>query len=79
MTQELIKDAVKGSILALALYFVWNAFLKQVDQQNERINYLETKIDNCNGEQRKQLEQTLIDNNRILTEIKNNYEFNRKN
>jgi len=78
MDKNLIIEITKGGILAVALYILWGAYAEQNARTNIRVDKLEEKIDICNGQQRNELtlklnENTsqLIENNRILTEIKN--------
>jgi len=78
MEKNIVLEVAKGGILALALYILWGAYSEQNKLTNDRVSRLEEKIDQCNGEQRieltKQLNENtnvLIENNRILTEIKN--------
>lgn len=78
MEKNIVLEIAKGGFLALALYILWGAYSEQNALTNRRVDRLEAKIEVCNGEQRteltKQLNENtnvLIENNRILTEIKN--------
>lgn len=78
MDKQLILEVTKGSVLALALYILWGAYSEQNKLTNKRVDNLEIKIDDCQGSQRQELTnhlnkntEVLIENNRILSEIKN--------
>jgi Tfp pilus assembly protein PilN len=66
ISEKVIQKLFEGSILFVALYFLWGAFSKQIDRQNHRIDTLESKIELCNGEQRKILTERLDVNSEML-------------
>jgi len=78
MDKSLILEVAKGGILAVALYILWGAYSQQNEITNQRVDRLEMRIEDCQGAQRMELtnklnENTnvLIENNRILSELKN--------
>jgi hypothetical protein len=78
MDKSLFLEIAKGGILAVALYILWGAYSEQNTRTNLRVDRLEAKIDDCQGSQRNELTnrlnentEVLIENNRILSELKN--------
>ena len=62
--EGIVKDAVKGSILAVALYVVWGAFMDQIketkqelDHNRQEIRELRSEIKDCQTEKKNKIEQ----------------------
>jgi septal ring factor EnvC (AmiA/AmiB activator) len=79
--EGIIKDAVKGSILAVALYVVWGAFMDQIketkqelDHNRQEIRELRSEIKDCQTEKKNRIEQGI---DFIINKL--NHENNRKN
>jgi len=66
---DLIKDSVKGGVLAVCLYILWGAYKDQIDKTNKRVDILETRIIDCSQSYQNVMLNQIEKNNSFLDSI----------
>jgi len=56
-TEYLIKDTVKGSILAIGLYVLWGAYMEQNKYIITEVESLRKQVVDCNSEKNNRIQQ----------------------
>lgn len=56
-TEYLIKDAVKGGVLAIALYVLWGAYMEQNKYIITEVESLRKQVVDCNSEKNNRIQQ----------------------
>jgi len=59
-TENLIRDAIKGSFFSLAIYILWNDHTEQTKRTLQKVDVLEAQIKDCNSEKQRRFEESIL-------------------